>query len=261
LTTNDIAAFDPRIPIAGSHNLRDLGGYKTRDGRQVKRGLLFRSGVMHALSDADRVAFRKLGIAVIYDLRANDERARRPTEWHKGHPIAYHSRDYELSVGALDGLLSSDKLSRESIRRVIDDAYRELPFEQAASYHKLFGLLTARQVPLLFNCTAGKDRTGIAAALILFALGVPRETIDHDYAMTELEINKLIDILFSDPRYVRLARLPREQYLPLFRADPEYLATAFGEIERRHESVERYLEMVLDVGPKQLSVLRDLLLR
>lgn len=249
-----------RSTIAGSHNLRDLGGYRTRDGRQIKRGLLFRSGVMHALSEADRTAFRNLGINVIYDLRANNERARRPTDWHHGHPIAYYSRDYELSIGALDDLIRSGDFADANVLEIIQEVYRELPFEQASSYQELFRLLVTGNVPLLFNCTAGKDRTGIAAALILYALGVPLETIEHDYALTEREIEKLIGILFADPRYAPLARVPRERYLPLFRADPDYLSIAFTEIGRRCGSTENYLQTVLGVGPAQIATLQELLL-
>jgi protein-tyrosine phosphatase len=248
------------VPIAGSHNLRDMGGYKTSDGREVKWGTLFRSGVMAQLTEGDRAEFRRLGIVTIFDLRANRERARRPTQWHHGEDIDYHSRDYELSIGALDGLIHKGHLEADALLHVIHDAYRELPFEQADSYRELFRLLVAGNVPLLFNCTAGKDRTGIAAALILFALGVPLDTINHDYSLTELAMDKLIAILFADPRYAPLAALPREQYLPIVRADPTYLAIAFREIERHHGGIAEYLDKVLGVGPGEVEVLRRELL-
>jgi Tyrosine phosphatase family len=84
------------------------------------------------------------------------------------------------------------------------NAYRVIPFEQADSYRELFRLLVAGRVPLLFNCTAGKDRTGVAAALILQALGVSRGTIERAYSFTELAIEKLVKILLSDARYAPL---------------------------------------------------------
>jgi protein-tyrosine phosphatase len=248
------------VPIAGSHNLRDMGGYKTADGRQVKWRTLYRSGVMAQLTATDQQEFRRLGIVTIYDLRENRERARRPTVWHQGEDIDYRSRDYEMSVGALDDLLAKGALVKGALMQVIHAAYRDLPFEQADSYRELFSLLTAGRVPLLFNCTAGKDRTGIAAALILFALGVPRQTIDHDYSLTELCIDKLEAILFSDPRYKAIAALPSEQYLPMLRADPGYLTIAFEEIERRHQSIINYLKAVLGVGPREVGLLREYLL-
>jgi len=248
------------VPIAGSHNLRDMGGYETRDGRHVQWGKLYRSGVMSQLTAADREEFRRLGIVAIYDLRATKERVRRPTDWHHGADVDLFSREYELSVGALDGMIADGRLERDEFMRVIHDAYRELPFEQADSYREMFRLLVEGRVPLLFNCTAGKDRTGIAAALILHSLGVPRQTIDHDYSLTELAIDKLESILFGDPRYAPLAKLPRDHYLPMLRADPEYLTIAFQEIERRHQSVANYMEAMLGVGPREIEALERNLL-
>jgi protein-tyrosine phosphatase len=94
----------------------------------------------------------------------------------------------------------------------------------------------------------------------LFALGVPRETIEQDYSLTEHAIDKLMTILSRDSRYARLAALPSEQYLPLLRADPQYLAVAFREIERRHGNVPEYLDAVLGVGRREIAALRDVLL-
>jgi protein-tyrosine phosphatase len=248
------------LPIVGSHNLRDMGGYQTGDGRRVKWRTLFRSGVMAGLTEADRGEFCHLGVAAIYDLRANHERERRPTQWHVGGDIEYYSRDHELSVGALDELIAHGEPLAHTFTDLIHAAYREFPYEQADSLRELFRLLIAGRVPLLFNCTAGKDRTGVAAALILFALGVPRETIDLDYALTDLSIDKLLAVLSCDSRYGRLASLPREHVLPLLRADPEYLAVAFREIERRHGNLHAYLDAILGVGKHEIAALRDVLL-
>ena len=248
------------LSITGSHNLRDMGGYLADDGRHVRWLTLFRSGVMDRISDSDCAKIRRLGLAVIYDLRANHERARHPTRWHESDSIEYHSRDYEQSVGALDDLITLGGVGADAFTGLILEAYRELPFEQADSYRELFRLLIAGNVPLLFNCTAGKDRTGIAAALILSALGVSRETIELDYSLTDLVLDKLTAILTRDPRYAKLGARPREHYLPLLRADPEYLTVAFEEIERRHGTVTQYLDDVLGVGERETAALRDLLL-
>jgi protein-tyrosine phosphatase len=215
---------------------------------------------MTELTANDQAAFRRLGLATLFDLRANNEREHHPTDWHHGERIEYHCRDYQLSVGALDDLVKQGNFTADILTAAIHDAYREMPFEQAESYRRLFELLVAGRVPLLFSCTAGKDRTGIAAALILFALGVPRKTIELDYSLTERSIDKLVAILLRDPRYSWLSTVPRAEYLPILRADPEYLAIAFQEIERRHHGIPEYLERVLGVGPRQIDRLRDVLL-
>src|SRR6201996_6550430 len=107
------------VPISGRHNMRDMGGYKTTDGRAVRWRTLYRSGVMAQLTAADQQEFRRLGIVTIYDLRANHERARRPTVWHQGEDIEYRSRDYEMSVGALDDLIAKGALAEGALMQVI----------------------------------------------------------------------------------------------------------------------------------------------
>lgn len=252
--------FERILPVDGAQNLRDMGGYHTTDGRMVKWRTLYRSGVMARLAPEGAESIRQLGIVAICDLRANDERERNPTQWHEGTETRYHSRDYEISLGELDKMVRSGELRTADVSQMIQAAYKELPFEQAQSYRKLFGLLAGGELPLLFNCTAGKDRTGIAAALILFALGVSRETIEQDYELTDHAIDRLLTILVSDPRYSKLQSTPKEVFLPLLRADPAYLALAFSEIERKSGGMFPYLEEVLGVGEREIAAMREHLL-
>jgi protein-tyrosine phosphatase len=237
-----------------------MGGYETSDGRHVKWGVLYRSGVLGDVSEAARAQFLELGIRTIFDLRTNGERGRRPNNWHHQTQINYLSRNYEYSVGSLDSLIRRGDFAVPALIQAVQDDYRELPFEQSASYRELFRLLIAGRAPLLFNCMAGKDRTGVAAALILFALGVPRQTIEHEYSLTEAHIHELTAIFRVDSRYAALAALPPDRYMPVLQADPANLALAFKEIERRHGSTEAYFDTVLGVGERQIALLRDQLL-
>jgi protein-tyrosine phosphatase len=237
-----------------------MGGYRAADGRALKWRHLYRSGVMSGLSEAGRAELSALGIRVICDLRGNDERRRRPMVWHEAAGIDYWSRDYDLSLGNLQALAQRGSLSEAATLELIHEIYRLLPYEQADSYRELFRRLAAGQVPLLFNCSAGKDRTGIAAALVLSALGVPRETIREDYAMTDHAIDRLITLFLEDPRHIDFRVLSQEQFLPMLRADPAYLDIMFDEIERRHGSVEGYLGEVLGIGEAEISAIREHLL-
>lgn len=248
------------LPIKGAHNLRDMGGYVAQDGRRLKWRTLYRSGVMANLSEPDIQAFRDLGIKAICDLRTRHECRRRPTLWHEGTDILYYSRDYELSAGDLEAVLKSGSIAHDVMEKIIHHVYRKLPIEQAESYRAMFQLLLEGRVPFLFNCTAGKDRTGVAAALLLLALGMDRALIDEDYALTELMIEELERLLLGDPRYARLAQAPRAHYLPLLSARPEYLTVAFAEIDNRYGSVEAYFQEALGVGPAEITKLQDLLL-
>jgi protein-tyrosine phosphatase len=237
-----------------------MGGYRTRDGRDIRWGTLFRSGTMANLDATGVEQIRRLGVAAIYDLRDNQERRRRPVKWHEGARVEYHSRDYELSTADLSALLRRTDIDSGAISELIHNAYRQLPFEQAASFRELFRLLLARRLPLLFACTAGKDRTGLAAALILYTLGAPCEVIEADYALTDLAIDELSAVLARDPRYGSLTTLDRAVYLPMLRADPRYLAIAFQEMARVAGSVDDYLQTALGVGPREMTELRAALL-
>lgn len=249
-----------QLPVTGGHNLRDLGGYKTSDGRQVKWGVLFRSGAVYRLTEDDVAYMRKLGIVSICDLRTPHERARKPMTWHEGEPVEYFGAEADISVGDLERIINSGNLPPGTIGAVIRNIYRRLPFEQAKSYRQLFHMLSQGRLPLLFNCSAGKDRTGLAAALVLTALGVKRDVIEHDYALTNGVIEKLEHMMLHDARYAGLHTVTRDEYLPLLTADPSYLSIAFTEIERECGSIAAYLENQLGAGPAEIEAMKNFLL-
>ncbi|MCB5943349.1 tyrosine-protein phosphatase [Acidocella sp. KAb 2-4] len=259
-TADDPLTTPRALAIEGGHNLRDMGGYRTRTGQRVKWGILYRSGAITSLTESSRAALHRLGIAAICDLRTPGERARVPMDWHEGSAIPYHASDLELSIGNLQNFVSPTGGRAGAMRAAMHGIYRNLPFEQAASYRRIFHLLAQGQVPLLFNCAAGKDRTGLAAALILYTLDVPRETIEHDYILTNQAIAELEATMLRDVHFAGVAALGREEYLPLLDANPEYLSIAFRAIEEKHGSIDNYLHDALGVGAAELKKLRELLL-
>lgn len=247
------------LPLKGARNFRDLGGYRTIDGRSVRWGRLYRSGSMAELTPADGEYLRRLGIRFVCDLRTTDERTHAPCTWTEAAGAIYWSRDYLTSFGDLRDLLRSGAPTAAAVREVMQTAYRHLPFEQAPAYRELFKRLASGELPMIFNCTAGKDRTGIAAALILSALGVEREQIIEDYDLT----NQLLD----SQRFPRaqnkqslLSQLSPEALHSIMGSDPDYLRAAFEAIEARHHGIESYLQDVLDIGPTELAAIRKELL-
>lgn len=248
------------IDIPNSQNLRDMGGYTTADGRAVKWRHLYRSANMSLLGEAQQPELEALGIRVICDLRSSKERELRPCVWHLGLGIDYACHEYSMSIGDMEALAQKITGQPEAIDEFIDEIYRALPYELAEPFRDAFHRLASGQAPLLFACGAGKDRTGILAALILHALGVPRVTIEQDFALTDLTMERLITKFQQDGRFAGLMNLPREQYLPLFRSDPAVLKITFDEIESRHGSVEGYLLEVLGVEEKEIRAMRGLLL-
>ena len=177
------------LPFEGADNFRELGGYPARDGRRVRRGLIWRAGALGKLvSQADRRRFEGLGIRCVFDFRSRSERE------HLPDPAFPGVRLYEISAILDDqgnevdfdprSLAASGKeATRLYLEQGVPQIYRRLPFQNGA-YRALFAHLLEGDAPLLFHCTAGKDRTGVAAALILLALGADKETVRRDYLLT-----------------------------------------------------------------------------
>lgn len=252
------------LPLEGGHNFRDLGGYRTADGSVVKWGKLYRSGVMAGLTDADHAYLKSLGITQICDFRSSEERANEPTQWQAIGATDYNTVDYEdAGSGELRAALTGPDLSGEKVRAAMIGLYGTMTTRFEPQYKDMFARLVAGKAPLAFNCSAGKDRTGIAAGLILTALGVPRETVLADYAMSEkvraeaeAKQPKEAKAAQAQGAWAFISRLPADVREPLMKSDPAYLEAAFKQMEAEHGSVEGYLEQRLGVGPKEIDTLR-----
>jgi protein-tyrosine phosphatase len=255
------------LPLEGGRNFRDLGGYATADGRHVRWGRLYRSGVMAGLTDRDFGYLSGLGIRTICDFRAVEERQSEPTNWRAGM-VDYIAWDGEQKLAGMNGLFAAGLPSADQVRATMTALYGTLPDAFAPQYTVMFQRLTAGAVPLAFNCSAGKDRTGVAAALILTALGVPRDTVLADYALSDkvVDYEKAFatpvsaELAAKNPTMGALARLPAEVRAPLLKSDPAYLDAALAAIEARHGSVEAYLKAELGLSDQDIQSLRASLL-
>jgi protein-tyrosine phosphatase len=243
------------LALEGGRNFRDMGGYATADGRRLRWGRLYRSGSLAALSDAAYARLAELQVRVICDLRTTSERETQPVDWGRVPELSYWARDYDLSFGDLRALLAADMPAADQARAAMVTAYRELPFEQAASYAELFRCLAEGELPLVFNCSAGKDRTGVAAALILSALGVAEETIVEDYLLTSAAVDAA-----SLAARSRLAHIPPDVAAAILGVDPGYIRAALTAIEAAHGSIETYLAERLGVDAESLRRLQANLL-
>lgn len=240
------------VLVEGGRNFRDVGGYRTADGGTVRWGVLYRSGSMGRLTPAGQQTVAALHPAGIIDLRSSTERAS-DTPWVAAMP-GYFARSYDLSLGDLGRALSGPGgRDPEAVKAMLQHSYRQLPKEQAVSYRELFARLVAGKRPLIVNCTAGKDRTGVASALVLSALGVPYETVRQDYLLSN-GAPGMTGLASALPG--ALASLPPEIARLLMGVDGSYLDATFAAIREQYGSVEGYLSRELGVGPKQLAALR-----
>jgi len=253
------------LPLEGGRNFRDLGGYRAADGRQVKWGVLFRSGSLVGLTRADWEYLLARGVRALCDFRSTRERETEPVPLSEYPTVSYWARDYHTSFADLRTLMRNGFGTGVAARQAMLTGYRELPFDQATGYRQLFAYLKSGRIPLVFNCSAGKDRAGTAAALVLSALGVPRDIVVEDFALTNQVLNLRHALLkhgrdLAVDANTSLAKQPPEVITAILHADPEYIATALDSIESRHGSMEAYLRDQLDVSELELQQLRDALL-
>lgn len=246
------------ILLEGGRNFRDLGGYRTADGHVVKRGVVYRSGSLGSLTPRGQADLARLHVARIIDLRTTDERSRDANDLKAAFGTRYWTRDYMMSMGdARSFFADPSKLTAESMRAMMAGAYRMMAKEQAPSYRVLFAELVSGNAPLVVNCTAGKDRTGIASALVLTVLGVPYATVRQDFLLSNGAPG--MDTLQSSlsPAFTRL---PPEVAAPLVGVDGSYLDAAFDQLRRDYGSVENFMARELNVGPVEVAKLRKRML-
>lgn len=271
--------------IDGVVNMRDLGGFAANGGRVVRRGLVYRSGHLGAMAlpeDAqqpaaptrdtsapgiDLQAFASTGIRTVFDLRTVAEATHSPDHVPSGVEVVHLDvlADADQSIAAhlaeifADPTTAERVLSDGLIDRHYQQTYRNLVLLDSAreAYHRLFTRIADADAPVLFHCTAGKDRTGWAAASLLCLLGVDEELIVADH----LRSNEPAREAFS-PYLRQFAELGGDPALlePAFLVAPSYLRAAFDAVSSTYGSIECYFDQGLDVGPDARRALRERLL-
>jgi len=255
------------VPLEGGRNFRDLGGYQSGDGRRVRWRALFRSGVLSYLTAQDWRHLSELGVRTVCDLRAPHERAREPVR-PRPADVYWDEWDYDpRDVSLRSHLTAHAALTPETARSSMTALYRQLPHRFATQFAGVFRRLAIGDTPLIINCSAGKDRTGVASALVLSSLGVARDDVLADYVLT----NEAVDLereLFTHPRssvgvgdeHDHLMKLATEVRVPLLAAHAEYLEAAYDQIDADYGSVAGFVRDRLGVSDAELSRLRDRLL-
>lgn len=231
-------AQDQRVlRLKGASNFRDLGGYATPQGHRVRWGRIFRSDHLGRLTAEDEVLLAALGVQRVLDFRGEQERAAVPNRLATARQ---HALGIEPTVvqRLQDLAAAGQRLSAAVAVELMKELYRALVNDQAHRYAEFFEHLLDTDTPLVFHCTAGKDRTGFAAALTLQALGVPREVVLQDYLLT--------NALYQPPPLPH-TNTPHEALAVLWRVQTEFLEAAYEALDADHGGVDRYLEQRLGV--------------
>jgi protein-tyrosine phosphatase len=225
------------LPLEALFNVRDLGGYAAAGGRRVKWGLLYRAGDLHELTPGDRAVLEERGIKTIVDFRGQAERDYAPD---CDLVTVAQNRWLPIDAGSLFSL--AELKTSDAMETLMGELYIALAEKAQDPYREFFSLLQEDgNPPLLFHCSAGKDRTGFGAALILSALGVGREQIYEDY---------LLSCQGLGAKYA--SQVAASPYLePAFSVRRSYLTAAFDWIENAYGGMEPYLA-VLGADPERL---------
>jgi len=242
-------------------NFRDLGGYRNSAGQQVKWGLLYRSDSLKAASSRDLRALQRLPLVEIIDLRSEMEQQMAPDRL----PDIPGMRFLALPIMDANSRLTVEARERIVARRyddvhpdeLLNEAYAAFVRQFTPQYQVFFReLLAAQGRPILWHCSAGKDRTGFAAALLLRILQVPMTTILQDYMLTQIYWQRSLwktALYLTLIRGRRAVRLVRE----LSGAKEEYLQTAFATIDQDYGSFDAYVHSGLGLTEAEIQTLRQ----
>lgn len=242
------------LPLQQGSNFRDIGGYPAAHGRHVRWGLIYRSGGQPMLTDADVMALRSLKLANLVDLRSNEERVIAPS---RVDGVPYQAVGYSMMTLTGGGAPKNG-----------EGIYRNMPAMLAPQLRLVFQDLLSKKGAIAYNCSAGQDRTGFVTAMILSALGVPRDAIVADYHLsttyrrpewempkidTVAQANNPVAMMFAQYQKNPAAAKPQ----PLKGPDgTAFLSYAFDEIDKRWGSVDAYLEQEIGVSRVDLAALR-----
>ena len=235
-------------------NIRDLGGLAAKDGRHVKSGLLFRSSALAFFDEEELEPVRNLGIRTILDFRALKGIQKDPDPQLEG------AVDDLNSPGELASLIFDEDQAGNAIDVLVSSYTASLAFSNE-SYKFMFDCLLAGEAPMLFHCSNGKDRTGVAAMLILLALGIPEEIVKEDYMQSNLNRQPEIDELMERFKLLtgRLGNA-RSFFTMVGGVLPQSADMLLSEILERYGTFENYMEKEYGFDREILKKFRDMYL-
>lgn len=227
------------VRLEGTRNTRGFGAYPAEGGRSVLPGLLYRSDDLSRLSPSDLDELEKRGLKTVIDFRSVEIQSRAPDRLPPGARLVPLPIQVANMFALQDGdIKDGPAFMRETGRNLVEEAREQ--------YREFFRIIARREnLPALFHCSAGKDRTGLAAALFLAALGVARELIFHDYLLSAGYIRGKYDFLLDK----------NPNMAPLLTVRPDYLQASCDEISARHGGVESFLTGTLGADIDRLRAI------
>lgn len=257
MTSSESALF---LPTQGIHNFRDYGGWLTTDGRQVRRGVLFRSGQHVGATDEDLALISSLDIRTVIDLRGESERARHPCRRVEGFAgeVVFYEGETTSAPPHMD--VHPDVTTADYARQRMLSVYTRMPENPAmqAMFARYLRILAERDGASLVHCFAGKDRTGIAATLLLHILGVSERNQMAEFLRTNFAPTLAVLRAQSQPAIeARLGRkLDDAAARALLGVHEDYLWRFRETVEAMDGSLDRWLEARIGVDDALREALR-----
>lgn len=252
------------IALDGIHNLRDYGGYAGRDNARLKAGLLWRSSQHLEATPDDLDAIASLNLRTVVDLRGSSERSSFPCPRPEGFAAQLVHVDGETMGHAPHVEAGRDVRTPDEALEALNHSYSEMPYRprMVDAYRLYFEALAERPGASLVHCLAGKDRTGVAVALVHHLLGVHWDDIMADYLLTNSagNIDRRIAAGAAVVRQNFGAAMSDDALRMLMSVQPKWLETAFASIRDRDGTVRDYAESRLGVTPDRLRKIEDNLL-
>lgn len=251
------------VSLACARNFRDFGGIRIANGSTVRAGMLFRSDFVRMPDDQEEAILEGLEISTIFDLRSAKEAGDRPNDfWSaRGLDVRHHPVGSDVRAGGSIFERLRDDSSLEGVTSLLEAIYRQLPRILADALRDIFDYLADEPSPMLIHCSAGKDRTGFSAAMILQLLGVSREAIFADFLDTNKRVGdaemKHARGLFDE---MLGYRMEDESLSALVQVDQRQLEMSYSYLERKYGGADAYLTDFLGVSKSQRDAIRANLL-
>lgn len=249
------------IKLEGAVNFRDIGGLTTKNGKRLKMGKLYRSDKLSELTSSDKEILRSLGIKKVSDLRTRTEVKEEPDVIGQKGDILYENipvgNDSLMGGSEKEMIKKIKQFSPEESEAFMVKASADFATEFKESYKKLYAQISNDQVPFVYHCTAGKDRTGVATALLLHLLGVSKKDIYNDYLMSNYYRYQMNEEMLEK---ASIYGIDHKVLRPFMGVRTSYLDAAFSQIRSEYGSVENYFKDGLGFSDQDIKQWRAALL-
>ena len=246
-----------KLPFTGAHNFRDLGGYKTSDGKTVKWGKVYRSDNLHSLTDEDLKYMERLNIKSVVDFRSDEERNEEPDRLTPDMTPILLPIKFEPE-GVTENLMRDLTFGDLDSSNLLRDFNIILVKEFTEEYREFFRhIVDNGGEPFVLHCTAGKDRAGFGSAMILTVLGVPREKIIEDYLLTNTYVSDHVDRKLLETELKTFFRADSDNLRKINLVEERYIQAAFDTIDSHWGGMDQYISEGLNLTEEDINKIKD----